>query len=542
MRNQLRLRLDSASSEVLARSALLMLALLLGACGGGGADSVSSNPGLRFVPSTVNETLFEGDTREFTVQAFPQQDFAGYLAVIIEDSAGVVRSDPTISDNGDGSYSATFKTARNLAPGQHRGQFVVKLCRDSACSAQHPGSPVSLPYVLTVQSHTNITPLGHLDGAGDWSMFQVNAAHTGYVPVTLDASKFSPRWIWRYSTSDDATAPVSPPVIANGLVYVTVGGNFGPASLYALRESDGDAQWQYGFGSLFTVNPPSVANGLVYAASSGHENTFMWLLDAGTGTLKAQTSFQSQWERYYSPTLYGNSVYTNGGYYGGASAFNALDGGAEWFAELQQFDEWTPAVDDNYVYAYLGDSCSGCANAGLQALNRSDGSLAFSISDLNFDWKGWSITSAPIIGSSSDVLAINQAAPYGTNRLIRFNIATRSIDWSVQGTFMAQPALAKGVVYVGDNSTKSLRALRESDGTLVWAWSLPASDWTSLQSNIVVTDNLAFVVSEKATYAIDLGTHQAVWSYPYSGAIAISDNGVLYVARSDGALGAINLR
>ena len=57
-----------------------------------------------------------------------------------------------------------------------------------------------------------------------------------------------------------------------------------------------------------------------------------------------------------------------------------------------------------------------------------------------------------------------------------------------------------------------------------------------------MTDNLAFVVSEKATYAIDLGTHQAVWSYPYSGTIALSDNGVLYVARSDGALGAINLR
>lgn len=534
MRNQLRLGLESARSEVFARSALLMLALLLGACGGGGKDSSSSNPGLRFVPSTINETLFEGDAREFTVKAFPQQDFAGYLAVIIEDSAGVIRSDPTISDNGDGSYSAVFKTVQNLAPGRHSGQFVVKLCRDSACSTQHTGSPMSLPYVLTVQSHTNLTPLSHLDGASNWSMFQGNAAHTGYVPVTLDAAKFSPRWIWHVPGSDESSPAVSPAVSADGVVYVTIPGNFAVANLYALRESDSGTKWQYSFDSIFTINPPSVANGTVYAASSGHEDTFMWFFDADTGFLKFQTAFQSQWEHYYSPTIYGDSAYTNGGYYGGAYGFSSLNGAAEWFAPLAQYDAWTPAVDENHVYAYLG--------GGLQVVNRSDGSLAFSIADDSFDWKGWSIDSAPVIGSLGEVLAINQAASYGSNRLIRFNIATQSIDWSIEGTFKAQPALAKGVVYVGDNATKSLRALNESDGAQRWAWPLPASDETLLDANIVVTDNLVFAVSGKAVYAIDLTSHQTVWSYPYSGSISISDNGVLYVARSGGALGAINLR
>lgn len=543
MLNEFKLRASSARSGLCGGLMPLLISLLLVACGGGGDKQPDAvNPALRFVPGTIEESVFEGDTRQFTVKAFPQQDFAGYVDVLIEDSAGVIQSNPVISENADGSYSAVFKTARGLKAGRRSGQFVVKLCRDSACTAQHPGSPVVLPYVLTVQSHTNLTPLNRLEGASSWNMFQGNAAHTGYVPVTLNVSKFSPRWIWRPTGSDESSPAVSPPVIDNGLIYVTTPGYFGPASLYALRESDGQAEWQYSFGSLFTVNPPSVANGVVYAASSGHEDTFMWQLDARTGALKFQTPFQSQWERYYSPTIYGNSVYTNGGYYGGAYAFSSLDGTAEWFAGLQQFDEWTPAVDENYIYAYLGDSCSGCANAGLQVVNRRDGSLAFSISDLQFDWKGWSIAGAPIIGSSNDVLAINQAGSYGNNHLIRFNIATQSIDWSVNGTFLAQPALAKGVIYVGDNSAKSLRALSEADGSYLWTWPLPANDQTLLLSNTVVTDNLVFAVSEKAVYAIDLSSHRMVWSYPYSGPIAMSDNGVLYVARSDGAIGAINLR
>jgi len=50
----------------------------------------------------------------------------------------------------------------------------------------------------------------------------------------------------------------------------------------------------------------------------------------------------------------GASVYVAGGYYGGMYAFNTADLSQRWFATLNQYDQFTPAVKDTFVYAYTG--------------------------------------------------------------------------------------------------------------------------------------------------------------------------------------------
>ena len=45
----------------------------------------------------------------------------------------------------------------------------------------------------------------------------------------------------------------------------------------------------------------------------------------------------------------------------------------------------------------------------------------------------------------------------------------------------------------------------------------------------LVTNNLVFVSTGQATYAIDLATHRAVFGYPASGKLALSPNGILYI-------------
>lgn len=42
--------------------------------------------------------------------------------------------------------------------------------------------------------------------------------------------------------------------------------------------------------------------------------------------------------------------------------------------------------------------------------------------------------------------------------------------------------------------------------------------------------NAVIVSTNLSTYAIDRSTHRAVWSYPAAGSLALSRNGVLYVA------------
>jgi hypothetical protein len=61
---------------------------------------------------------------------------------------------------------------------------------------------------------------------------------------------------------------------------------------------------------------------------------------------------------------------------------------------------------------------------------------------------------------------------------------------------------------------------------------------------------VVFVSTNLATYAIDLATHQAVWSYPLVGKLALSKSGIMYIEGQQsqstpavpGSLTAINVK
>jgi hypothetical protein len=53
----------------------------------------------------------------------------------------------------------------------------------------------------------------------------------------------------------------------------------------------------------------------------------------------------------------------------------------------------------------------------------------------------------------------------------------------------------------------------------------------------VVTDQYVFASTNSSIHAVDLTTHQSVWTYPVAGTLAIAD-GTLYVASADGKLSA----
>jgi len=70
-----------------------------------------------------------------------------------------------------------------------------------------------------------------------WPMFQATAAHTGYVPVTLDPSQFALRWQRTLGTLD-----LNPVTAADGRVFVSELGYFSDAGLYVLDAGTGDTQ------------------------------------------------------------------------------------------------------------------------------------------------------------------------------------------------------------------------------------------------------------------------------------------------------------
>ncbi len=77
-----------------------------------------------------------------------------------------------------------------------------------------------------------------------------------------------------------------------------------------------------------------------------------------------------------------------------------------------------------------------------------------------------------------------------------------------------------------------LRVLDEV--THVEAWSFLPPDG-NLMGPLVVTDRHVFASTATSVHAVDLTTHQSVWTYPVAGHLAIADN-TLYVASADGKL------
>jgi outer membrane protein assembly factor BamB len=118
--------------------------------------------------------------------------------------------------------------------------------------------------------------------------------------------------------------------------------------------------------------------------------------------------------------------------------------------------------------------------------------------------------------------------------MIRFDVARGAVSWEQSGMYASNPVIANGVLYV--NAGFQLEARSRSTGALLWAWSAPGS----MDEYLLIVGNLAFVAAFGRTHAVDLTTRQSVWSYPATGPLAVSSNGIPYIA-PPGQLVAINL-
>jgi outer membrane protein assembly factor BamB len=275
--------------------------------------------------------------------------------------------------------------------------------------------------------------------------------------------------------------------------------------------------WSKGFGDVFSVNPPSYAYGNVYVQTGNHgSDTWLRAFDGETGAVVFKAPHSAQWERYLAPTIFDGKAYINGGYYGGMYGFDAFTGDQLWFADLPQYDGWTPAVDEGHAYAYL---------AGLHALNRQTGATDYIIQDPNWYYDSYE---APVLGDHDDVIVIQDG------KLISFDTVTHSIRWSIPGEFDGQPSLAQGRIYAIDGGR--LRVIDELTHAELWSWQAPEGNLTGA---MIVTDSHVFVSSASRVHAVSRTTHQSVWSYAVAGHLAIAD-ATLYVASSDGWLTALS--
>jgi outer membrane protein assembly factor BamB len=371
--------------------------------------------------------------------------------------------------------------------------------------------------VLTLLAWSRPAPAA---GPWSWSTFQANAAHTGYLPLTLVPSKFQEIW-----SVPLGPRPLNPIAAAEGMVFATLDARYYDSEqLFALRAASGEVLWSRWFGAVSSVNPPACAEGNVYVqvgkgSSTGTSPYPMLHAYVGeSGAFVHQQIFQAQWDRYYAPTVVDGVVYANGGYYGGLYAFDAFEPLVHWFLQLAQYDQWTPAVDTVYAYAFVGPR--------LSVVDRATGLELTWITDPGYVWSTWSMNLAPVLGRHDDVVVIQ------AGRLIAFDVVANNVRFDTGDLdFTGQPAVAHDAIFAIRAGVLSVHD--ELTGAFLWGWSAGAP----LVGTLIVTDRHVLARTETSTHLVDLETRQEVWSTPSSGHLAWSE-GVLYLAREDGVLSA----
>lgn len=422
-------------------------------------------------------------------------------------------------------------------------------------------SSLGLVSTLANGSTTVTATLGSLSGStsatiftpliqpADWRTFQGDAAHSGYVNVTLDPALFTQIWTWSRPAGDtEPIGGINSVATAAGKVIVTKDIYFGQGVVYALNEADGTLNWAYDFGPMASEGPPAISNGNVFVPTNDQSsNCVMWALDITLGTYKYKMPSTCQWSAFFAPTIYSGSV-LQATQAGALNNFSIATGGLQWSGPAGTYDQTTPAADSLNAYQY--------GVSGLKVFSRVNGDVVATISDpFVTSFSGYSMFSAPMLGANGNTIvysgggfsgrAASSSEQYDSRPLVSYDIAGSTIAWRTANTYLTHPAIANGVIYVARNAPATLDAISEVDGHIIWSWTPPVGS-TSFHRNTVVTNNLVFVSTDTSVFAIDLNTHQSVWQYAQPGMLAISASPNLYIATgatiSDGNLVAIKLK
>lgn len=289
---------------------VLTLASLLTACGGGGGGTggtpvPASSAALTFSPDKVAVSAVAGTSGTATVNATVARpaDFNGATVYpVLVDGAGVLLPDAQLVQDGGQAYHATLQTAPTLAAGSYQGNFTVKLCRDSACASQFPGSPMLLPYAI------DVTPAGSAPFTASSAVpLTVTMHQGGAVPAPAAISvqavgrswsaASGATWLTLSSASGSGNATITASYAAAGLAAgqyttnITLTAGDGPVATVPVALTVLAPGFQVsGDGVAFTaINGAPIASQDVQFAIDNSQAT-RWSASSGAGWLRANPS------------------------------------------------------------------------------------------------------------------------------------------------------------------------------------------------------------------------------------------------------------
>jgi hypothetical protein len=588
----------SSASRPACACALIGLFSLLSSCGGGGGGAsggtgagTGTGTGTNYpltistAPASLTAPLVQGVAMLFTVNAQVSGTVAtgSTVYVVIDDTSGILQADKIqITQNSSSSYTAVLVTSTTLAPGEDKGSIGVKVCSDTSCTTVYGAT--TLPYDFTVESATHITSMSALSGASDWQTERGAASQMSYVPITVDPSTFTVRWLQtnmeQMVPGEDVTGVSMVTDSADQMLVVMIPatenietGVKAAGGLIAYSENDGTPVWHETLmdsgGIQQGAGPLAIANGVVYTTqetivglgyaigvSYGGDVSFTGL-NAKTGAVMFQTQIADTFTINLmdslnkgctpgSPVVYGSAAFVNPGCIPdelGSSvalpiaSFDAASGNSLWTGAAPGGNLGTSfALSGGDLYYTTPRAQS---SPSLTDLYQSSGAIHWQTTLA--DGVGYGYWTPALDGSGGAIVVANTA----NGPLIdRYDLASGQQDWQITippqqlaGALQAL-AVADGKIYVANGVTNvegpginaAVAVLNLNDGSTAWSWSPPASNFGTFINDMIATNNLLFVSTDKGVYAVDLSTHQTVWTLPVPGyQMAISPSGMLYI-------------
>lgn len=503
-----------------------------GNTGTGGTTAVTNDPGLTLTPANLNINLIQTEVRSVSVDVHANRDFPEVVNILIADNGGLLVSKVNIEKQGTYNYRATFQVGAGVPPGVYTGFLEIRLCKDAptVCARPHDGSPWKLPYRVEVKA-TNQSALKAMPGAADWTVSRGNSAQNAYVPVTLDASKITPRFV--YVMNNYQLNVVSGIATQNGKLFFTIGNIFSPGTgLYAVDENNGTLKWVYGFtgdflGNVFVPDSrrprnPGLGNGKVYVVGTIQYGDLvtMYAIDQTSGKLNAVTQInESMYTINHAPAPV--TMDDTGLYFptvGGISKFDSTTLAKKWTYEAKPqlgLEYTVPLFDQASQYLYTS-SITGGNNLTLDKIDKSSGTMVASV---------FLQPSTRALCPDGGLMVVKNAGASGS--MLRLDGQTMKTLWSIDDQFNAPFACSDTAIVAVNGKNLDVRSV--STGSLLWSLPVPEIESFGL-SGLILTRNMLIFSTSTSVVAVDLNSHQRVWSFEQGGALSLSKNGILYVS------------
>lgn len=525
--------------------------MLITGCGGGGDSSSKNSIKLNLTPSSIEETAQQGSQLDWSITARVSGTIEEQVYVKVVDPYGVLSTneyDFNLEVVNSTTYILNMRSNSDLSPGEHSSNIQVQLCKNSTCTNQFSGSPWNIPVNLTIASNENLTTLSRIDNFSGWTTGNERLNNSHYVPVTLDSSSFSSRWLRENSQVNDFMdeSVISQLVVQdNVLMFIErldmFDNNLDTRNVVAISEETGELLWSHELDKDETTVQSFVADGKVnvitnYASYSSYDiNSGVQHRDQA---LSQDSYLSTSTAMMFDSKLYVGGIYD---YHNRIIAYDPVTDAVEWSVGNSSYnygEESSIVADQNYVYYYD-------ASRGLVTLDRTTGAEINVITDPN-------TTNNKDSGSTllvnDKVITLTPVSVYGSKEVAVYDVTNNSILWAEQGEYFFSPVVKGDELILGiEGDFGANEFIIQSkdliDGSLNWQASIPTNSYDKY--NMIVTDNLILIGLKYEVIAFDIASQQVVWTYQRGGELIMSEYGVLYIRdprNRDGAINAVNLQ